>query len=308
MGLDLPNRSRRLYPGDNLSELLEDFFPRNSVEVNGESFHKEQLTNVYHYLGAKPDVFVSVDAVLEREADNPFDANAVAVYIHEKKVGYVPKELAQTFAEFLDSNRYASIWASAALKYVSQINQFRVRLMVQTPLARDINNLMLVPAGLLPQRILGRNWKGDRNFDVSRIPWRVEYAGEGKFVKYAGPFPAIFKDGGTWAQPARGGEEDNEAGDLVNLVFLGTQWWSFLDNEYYSLVGFTKSNDGLCRTSVYLLSEDDSGEVIKFYFGFGESIVNNTIVPDEVYGETLLIEKPFEWANAPREADSDSPF
>lgn len=308
MALELPSRLRRLYPGDNLSELLEDFYPRNSVEVNGESFHKQELTNVYHYLGAKPDVFVSVDAVLEREASNPFDANAVAVYVQEKKVGYIPKEFAKTFSDFLDSNRYSSIWASAALKYVSSIAQFRVRLMVQMPLARDLNNLMYAPAGLLPKKTLGRNWKGDRDFDVSRIPWRVEYAGEGKFVKYAGPFPAIFKDGGTWAEPARGMEEDNEAGDLVNLVFLGTQWWSFLDNEYNGLVRFTKENDGLCRTNVYLLSEDDSDDIIKFYFGFGDSIVNTTIVPEEVYGETLLDEAPFEWANVPRDAESDSPF
>jgi hypothetical protein len=308
MELELPSRSRRLYPGDNLSELLEDFFPRNSVEVNGESFHKEELTNVYHYLGAKPDVFVPVDAVLEREAGNPFDANAVAVYIQEKKVGYVPKELAETFSDFLDSNRYSSIWASAALKYISSLGQFRVRLMVQMPLSRDLNNLMFAPPSSLPQRVLSRNWKDDRNFDVSRIPWRVEYAGEGKYIKYAGPFPGIFQDGGFWAEPSHDMESYDDGGGQVELICLGSLWDYFQDNEYYDLVQFTKKNDGLCRTDVYLLSEQGSDEKIKFYFGQGEAIVITTIEPDEIYGEVLLGEKPFEWANPSQKGDSDSAF
>lgn len=308
MGMDLPSRFRRLYPGDNLSELLEDFFPNNSVEVNGESFHKEELTNVYHYLGAKPDVFVAVEAVLERDASNPWDSNAVAVYIQEKKVGYVPKELAEKFSDFLDRNRYQSIWASAALKYISSIGQFRVRLMVQMPLSRDLNNLMFAPPSSLPQRVLSRNWKDDRNFDVSRIPWRVEYAGEGKYMKYAGPFPGIFQDGGYWAEPSEDREGYDAGGAKVELVCLGTVWTYFQDDEYYDLVNFTNKNDGVCRTDVYLLSEQGTEEKIKFYFGLGEVIVIPTIEPDEVYGEALLAEKPFEWSNPWRESQSDIPF
>lgn len=308
MGLDLPSRFRRLYPGDNLAELLEDFYPRNSVEVNGESFHKQELKSVYHYLGANPDVFVSVDAVLEREASNPFDANAVAVYVQEKKIGYIPKELAQTFAEFLDSNRYRSIWASAALKYVSSIAQFRVRLMVQMPLARDLNNVMFAPSSFLPQGVLSKNWKDDRDFDVSRIPWRIEYAGEGKYMKYAGPFPGIFQDGGYWAEASDDMQSYDDGGAKVELICLGSLWTHFLDSEYYDLVQFTNENDGLCRTDVYLLSEEGADEKIKFYFGQGEAIVIPTIEPDEVYGEALLGEKPFEWSNPWLKVDSDSPF
>ncbi len=43
-----------------------------------------------------------VDATLVREPQNPFDANAVAVWIGGRHVGYVPKAQNKVLADFID--------------------------------------------------------------------------------------------------------------------------------------------------------------------------------------------------------------
>jgi hypothetical protein len=45
---------------------------------------------------------VGTEATLVREPQNPFDPNAVAVYIHGRRVGYVPKAQNTVLAKFID--------------------------------------------------------------------------------------------------------------------------------------------------------------------------------------------------------------
>jgi hypothetical protein len=43
-----------------------------------------------------------IEATLVREPQNPFDANAVAVWINGRHVGYVPKAQNKVLADFID--------------------------------------------------------------------------------------------------------------------------------------------------------------------------------------------------------------
>ncbi len=42
---------------------------------------------------------------VEREPDNPYDANAIAVYIFQQKLGHFPRGFAAEVAPFMDAGR-----------------------------------------------------------------------------------------------------------------------------------------------------------------------------------------------------------
>jgi len=187
MSLTLPSRFRRLNPGSNLSELLDDFFPANSFEVNGETFHREELEQICQFIGGKHDQFKAVDAFLKREPENPFDPNAVAVYVHEKKVGYVPKNQAFEFSKFL-LDYENGIWVHAAIRFVSALGQYRIRFFAQTPFELDLSALPILDAKEIPQIEFENSQPQDDHYlDEDKLQWRTEQVSSTDFVSYCGP-------------------------------------------------------------------------------------------------------------------------
>jgi hypothetical protein len=67
------------------------------LEVVGESYYQE---NLWHLAGAQPGkerVREDIYAVLVAEDDNPYDPDAVAVWINGLKVGHLSRENAQRY-------------------------------------------------------------------------------------------------------------------------------------------------------------------------------------------------------------------
>lgn len=73
----------------------------NAVEIVGESHYQAALEQV---AGGKTDRATEAQAIayLVREPDNPFDRNAVAVYILGQKVGHLSRDDAEEYAPLLD--------------------------------------------------------------------------------------------------------------------------------------------------------------------------------------------------------------
>jgi hypothetical protein len=71
---------------------------RGGIEVGvvGESHYQDALTAIVG--GKRPDsVSVETHAMLVPEPDNPYDPNAVAVYVADRKVGHLPRPAAQAY-------------------------------------------------------------------------------------------------------------------------------------------------------------------------------------------------------------------
>lgn len=224
MNIDLPSRFRRLYPGDNLSELLEDFFPNNSVEVNGESFHKEELEQICRSIEAVPDEFKAVDAYLVREPNNEFDANAVAVYIHEKKVGYIPKTQAANFSEFL-KNHEDRIWVVAAVRFVSALGQYRVRFFANSPFSLDENALPIIDVTGFTQINFDDEMDGDLTFEALSvhhpiIPWRHEQIGKHEHVSFCGPLKVLLEREAPSFESSESNERRSQG--VIHIIINGT--------------------------------------------------------------------------------------
>ena len=76
------------------------------VDVVGTATYQEALAAV---AGGEPDAALHVEkwAHLVPEPDNPWDRNAVAVYVDGRKVGYLPREHTAAYASLL-----GQIWAN----------------------------------------------------------------------------------------------------------------------------------------------------------------------------------------------------
>ncbi len=74
------------------------FDGHHDLNVVGESHYQEDL---WHVVGAgcypAQRVRVEVTAVLAAEADNPYDANAVSVWVDRRKVGYLSQQDAELY-------------------------------------------------------------------------------------------------------------------------------------------------------------------------------------------------------------------
>jgi len=69
--------------------------------VVGESFHRDTIAAIVG--GSQPEAIKFVTwAALIREPDNPYDPNAVGIYISGEVVGHLPKRDAAAFAPILD--------------------------------------------------------------------------------------------------------------------------------------------------------------------------------------------------------------
>lgn len=139
----MPARNRKLYAGPNADQLLDDYFPANTVEVSGESFHFHELHDIARHLQLKEDKFQQIEAYLRVEPENEFDPNAVAVFIHQTKVGYVNKQDAPEISHGL-SQFGGAAWVMAAIKEVTTLPQYRVRLMISRPVQLDFRAFSLI--------------------------------------------------------------------------------------------------------------------------------------------------------------------
>lgn len=62
-----------------------------SLEIKGESFYQENLSQIVREVGRR------VHAVLVPEPDNPYDKNAVAVWVNGLQVGHLGREDAAVY-------------------------------------------------------------------------------------------------------------------------------------------------------------------------------------------------------------------
>ena len=268
MDTELPSRFRRLYPGDNLSELLEDFYPRNSFEVNGESFHKEELEQICRSIEAVPDEFKPVDAFLVREPKNEYDVNAVAVYIHEKKVGYIPKTQAANFSEFLKHHE-GRIWVAAAVRFVSAIGQYRVRFFAQSPFSLDESALPIIDVTGFTQIDFDDEMDDAPAFEgLSEhhplIIWRYEQIGKHEHVSFCGPLKVLLERGAPLTESSESDEQQSQG--VIHIFINGTKvgniWQS---DENYNLLNQRLSElGGLAISSM----NGFAGDTEKSYFWF----------------------------------------
>ncbi|MFM2237985.1 MAG: hypothetical protein RL389_332 [Actinomycetota bacterium] len=184
-----PSRYRKLYAGPNIDALLQDFYPDDTIEVNGESFYKNELAAIARTLEMKPDKFTQVEAFVTREPENEFDPNAVAVYIHEKKVGYVNKLEAPMVSAGLKSLGSAA-WVMAGIKEVTEIGQYRVRLMAHKPISFDPRVFEFLDlsdqSGWIIEDTEDATYK---NF--ADLYWRQEQIATDDYLMFSGPFTVL---------------------------------------------------------------------------------------------------------------------
>jgi hypothetical protein len=68
--------------------------PTTDIEVAGESYHLQELAQIFSAAGRPLGGVIMRNAVLVAEPTNRYDPSAVAIYIDGLHVGYVPRELA----------------------------------------------------------------------------------------------------------------------------------------------------------------------------------------------------------------------
>lgn len=74
------------------------------LDIVGESHYQDALDTI---AGGKTEDGheLECEAILERERNNPHDPNAVAVYIDDKKVGYLSRPHARRLSAILDKQK-----------------------------------------------------------------------------------------------------------------------------------------------------------------------------------------------------------
>lgn len=75
----------------------------NTIEVGVAGVTFEGRQAVLAQLHQTQESGVALAGQLRRESDNPYDPNAVRVYVGEKHVGYIPKALAAHLAARMDA-------------------------------------------------------------------------------------------------------------------------------------------------------------------------------------------------------------
>lgn len=83
--------------------------------VVGESNFQDNLLRLAGGEKSEEGAKIDVTATLTPEPNNPYDKNAIAVYVSKKQVGYLRREDAQTFAEFLRHHDAGSATCSARI-------------------------------------------------------------------------------------------------------------------------------------------------------------------------------------------------
>ncbi len=277
-----PPRNRKLYAGDKVSALVQDFYPQNTIEVNGESFYKVQLSNVARALEVRSDYFHQVEAFVKLEPENPYDKNAVAVYVHDEKVGYVNRNDAPVFQEAL-KDIHGQAWVMAAIKHVTEIDQYRVRLMVQVPVTLDPRAYPLIDLSALEEVELekaGIGWGG-----IRRLNWRKEYLERGKGIQFAGPATVLLTcvsnpDGSSAVRMVGAGTTIREFDadgfpDLYDAVLEVNQ-------AAWATVSFVDRGDGQ-SVSMFFVTGEGFPKIQSLWPGAEWPIENDAVFPEDLF-------------------------
>jgi hypothetical protein len=88
-----------------------------SIEVVGESYYQDALEAI---CGGRTEdgAHLVVEAVLVHEDSNPYDNQAIRVYIHGYTVGYLSRENARQYRRRLRQARHPGITASCSARIV----------------------------------------------------------------------------------------------------------------------------------------------------------------------------------------------
>jgi hypothetical protein len=85
------------------------------LDVVGESYYHASLAGIHAALHHAGDGFeVRAPALLRREPDNPYDRNAIGVYIHGAKVGHLDRYDAEDYQALL-KRRGGHVWVQAVV-------------------------------------------------------------------------------------------------------------------------------------------------------------------------------------------------
>lgn len=251
-----PSRFRKLYAGDRVGELLADFYPNNTIEVSGESFHKNHLSLIARTLEFTSDEFHQVEAYIRREPENEHDPNAVAVFVMDEKVGYVNRGEAPLFADVLRENGGA-VWVLAAIKHVTEIDQYRVRLMVEkTDIQIDMRAFPFLDLSYLePKKVKRDSPLAEK---LTYLSWRTEYVTPEQTLRFAGPSTTYLVLVSTEEHPS-----------LIRVICLGTVIAEFLpDDEPELFDAILEVNQ--CAWASLSFFDDGSSESFDMFFTKGE--------------------------------------
>ena len=92
-----------------------DFTEPYTFEIVGESYKRDKLLSIIQKSNAFSAGELEVEAVLKMEADNKFDSTAVAVFIDNKPVGYVPSDYSLDVTSYLDDRNLSGIKVKARI-------------------------------------------------------------------------------------------------------------------------------------------------------------------------------------------------
>ena len=246
-----PSRYRKLYAGPNIEQLLHDFFPEDTIEVSGESFYKSELSQIAQSLEMKTDKFTQVEAYVAVEPENEFDSNAVAVYIHDQKIGYVNKVEAPDVSKALIALG-GSAWVMAGIKRVTAIGQYRVRLMVYKPLLLDPRVYPWVNLSYVEPITYKFVDEGFENLE--KMPFRTEFLGPGKQMHFAGPRTVLLEC-----------VDDGQGGSSVAMFGEGRQLTVFSAKEYPEIFDAVLEMNQRVWSTIALTAESPKVEISLFF-------------------------------------------
>lgn len=110
-------------------------YGRCEFEISGESYKTNNLRKLFKKYEVSPGGYHVLDAVLETDPLNPYDKNAVEVFIDNLSVGYIPKGKAKKVSNLLEGNtKNGKARVRALIKYAKDdINFSNVKLDMDWP-------------------------------------------------------------------------------------------------------------------------------------------------------------------------------
>ena len=100
---------------DALEDDWYDYAEPYTFEIVGESYKRDNLMKIIEKNKAFRLGEIEVEAVLKLEPNNKFDSTAVAVFIENKAVGYVPSDYSLDVTSYLDDRNLSGIKVKAKI-------------------------------------------------------------------------------------------------------------------------------------------------------------------------------------------------
>lgn len=110
---------------------------RFAVDVVGESFYRSNLSALFGLRKGDADDIEECTAELRLDNNNPHDSQAVAVYIRDKQVGHLAKDMARDFRQAIKRDKLAawSIFRVDAQVYIPDDSETNYSVMLDLPQA-----------------------------------------------------------------------------------------------------------------------------------------------------------------------------